>query len=331
MKRPGESLLGKPDEFRFVGGKPDADVEFVGWHDVGALLAGVADGRQEIVEPAGEIETGDDVDVGQEHPVGLAIFSRQISHVILRIDVPSPPAGLLVRNAAGKFVEGRFRFGAVEAVREFEDPGLLLRRPVPRHRQREADALTNGRVASPKVDDVALKSLELLVASGVEGDRDGAGPVMCDLDDRVELLQGGLRGEADLARSRDVRVVRADEDRVEAPEEPPRVPTAELDVEPHDVVILARLVVLGRALLLRLVLTLLLLLLVLLLQRVQTPVRHHARLDLLRDALRGAGLRLKEQKGQQHVRQRENYHADQTEIPWPTSQLEREKNFLLSS
>jgi len=233
VERPRQALPRQPDQLRLVLREADARVQLVGGYDVGALVALVA--GQELVEGESQVEARHDVDVRQQHVVALAVLARQIAHVILRIHVAYPPAGLLARYASGEFVESGFRFRAVNRVRQLEDTRLLPRWLRPRHGQREGHPLAHRLVAPPQVHQVTLQHFELVVAGSVQRHGHGTGPVQGDLHQRVQLLHGALGGQANPMGLRQIGEVVADQDRVEGAIYPARVPPAEPDVQPQAV------------------------------------------------------------------------------------------------
>lgn len=154
VKRSGQALSCQPDQLRLVLGKPHARVQLVRGYYVGAFITVVA--FEELVEGGSQIEARHDVDVSQEHVVRLAVFARQIAHVILRIDVTGSPGGLLARDAIGELSQGGLWFGTIDDVRQLEDTRLLLRRSFPRHGQREDHPLADRFVATSQIDQVTL-------------------------------------------------------------------------------------------------------------------------------------------------------------------------------
>lgn len=179
MEGPGQALSRKSNQLRLVLRKLYARVQLVRGYDVGAFITVIA--PEKFVECGRQIEARYDVDVRQEHVVRLAVLARQVSHVVLRIDVPYPPIGLLAGYATRELVQGGFRFGTIDNVRKLEDARLLLRWTHLRHGHRKDHPLPDGLVASPQVHQVTLHYLELLIAGGIERYGHWSGPVQRDL------------------------------------------------------------------------------------------------------------------------------------------------------
>lgn len=229
VKGSGQALPRESDQLRLVLGKLDARVQLVRGYNVGAFITVIA--LEKFVERDRQIEARHDVDVRQEHVVRLAVLARQVSHVVLRIDVPYPPIGLLAGYAARELVESGFRFGTIDKVRQLEDAWLPLGRTHLRHGHRKDHSLPDGLVASSQVHQVTLHNLELLVAGGVERHGHRSGPVQRNLHQRVQLLHGALRGQAHPVRLRQLCEPAADQDRVEGTVYPSGIPSAELNVQ----------------------------------------------------------------------------------------------------
>jgi len=179
MEGPGQALSRKSDQFRLVLGKLHARVQLIRGYNVGAFITVIT--PEKFVKCGCQIEARHDVDVRQEHVVRLAVLASQVSHMVLRIDIPYPPIGLLARYAARELIQGGFRFGTIDNVWQLEDARLLLGRTHLRHGHRKDHSLPDGLVASSQVHQITLHNLELLIASGIECHGHWSGPMQRDL------------------------------------------------------------------------------------------------------------------------------------------------------
>jgi hypothetical protein len=114
VEGPGEALVGQPHQFRLVLRKADALVQLVGGDDVGARGAPLA--TQERVQPLGQLSAGHDVHVRDEHVLCLAIATRQVAHVVLRVGQLDAPARRLGAPVAHQQTQRRLRLAAVETL-----------------------------------------------------------------------------------------------------------------------------------------------------------------------------------------------------------------------
>lgn len=151
--------------------------------------------------------------------------------MILRVRVPYPPVGLLVRDPVHQLVQRPLGFGTVHHLGRVKFARLPLHGSDPGHGQRERNPLAYRLVTLSQVDQILLQNLELLVAGHVQGDRHRPRPVVGRLDDRVQLLDGALRGQAHAVSTRQFNETRPDEDMVEGAEQPTGVPSAEIYVQ----------------------------------------------------------------------------------------------------
>lgn len=183
MEGPGQALSGQPDQLGLVRGEPHSRVQLVRRYNVGALITVVV--PEEIVERNGEIKARHDVDVRQKDVLSLAVLARQISHVILRINVSYPPIGLLAGYTVREFVQSGLRLSTIDDFRQIKHTRLFLGGSRFGHRQGKDHSLPDGLVASPQIHQIPLQNLKLLVTGGIQRHRHRPGPMQSDLHQRV--------------------------------------------------------------------------------------------------------------------------------------------------